>query len=107
MYTRNLLEKGTKLTVFQAEKVTITAEFSHRGEVKDIAQFNIDKKFKPTSIFADKYGIVYRISHMQVEGYSDKKQTVKIREAAPDKVIKQMSSLQRRESLMNMREHLR
>lgn len=65
MQTRNLLEKGTKLTVFQAEKVTITAEFSHRGEVKDIAQFNIDKKSKPTStsIFADKYGTVYRLSH--------------------------------------------
>ena len=71
MRTKQLHLNGSTLLILQDELTTVTAEFSHRGEVKKIFEFPIHKsdqeKVLQESVYADKYGDFYRIKHVRVK----------------------------------------
>ena len=71
MRTKHLHLYGSTLLILQDEHITVTAEFSHRGEVKRIFEFPIHKSDQEQSlqesVYADKYGDFYRIKHVRIK----------------------------------------
>lgn len=92
MQTQHMSERSTIIVVLHADKKTCTVEFSHRGEVKDIQEFNLhsEQMGSKVTVHADRLGFVYRISHKKEPGLGDDRvQMYKVREAPANKVITQ------------------